>query len=342
MDAAANLLWPFIVFAGFGLLIDLLIGRAGRDRVKKFVTRWWKRFNDIHWHNFGREEGLFTGQLIGKWFGRRLWSWRRIVSALLVLFMFILIGLIRLIFQSRADTQWCFYCGFSDVQHWKDLKDWVVWYGLFFQIVSAVIIFVIGFSLSVSFTKLIALVMGRLCGNGTIRNLTIFSASMIINYAFLCIWSPVMTAIRYFGTTLVVTQADIIDDILTGDISLAQAYSIYLPIIRDELQSIHQMINFYPTTVTAVFTTRSIPVDLFAFFSASSVPSVCRLLISIVFVGSFLIGKRSMRPVSFLWERIIESDQPVFTLIFGLLGALAAAVEEVAKHFGGSPHPPAG
>jgi hypothetical protein len=133
-----------------------------------------------------------------------------------------------------------------------------------------------------------------------------------------------------------------IDDILTGDISLAQAYSISLPMLQNILPSIHQMIHVYPTTVTIVFTTRSIPADILALFGASSVPSLCRLLISIVFVGSFLIGKRSMRPVSFLWGRIIDSDQPVFTLIFGGLGALASAVEEVAKQFGGSPPSPTG
>jgi hypothetical protein len=210
-----------------------------------------------------------------------------------------------------------FLLQFSDVQHWKDLKDWVAWYSLFFQIGLALIIFIIGFSLSVSFTKLIALGMGRLCGNGSVRNLTIFSVSMIINYAFLCIWSPITTAIRYFVTSWVVLAGDMIDDILTGDISLAQAYSIVLPMLQNTLQSMHQIIYFYPTMATIVFTTRSIPLDIFAFFGASSVPSFCRLLLSIVFVGSFLIGKRSMWSVSFLWGRIIDSDQPVFTLIFG-------------------------
>jgi hypothetical protein len=80
MERIAEHMWLFIVLAWFGLLIDFLIGRAGRDRVKEFVRQWWERFDHIHWHNFGREEGLFAGQLIEKWFGRRIWSWRRIVS----------------------------------------------------------------------------------------------------------------------------------------------------------------------------------------------------------------------------------------------------------------------
>jgi hypothetical protein len=40
-----------------------------------------------------------------------------------------------------------------------------------------------------------------------------------------------------------------------------------------------------------------------------------------------------MRPVSYIWERIVESEQPVFTLVFGGLAAFATAIEEAAKHF---------
>jgi hypothetical protein len=38
------------------------------------------------------------------------------------------------------------------------------------------------------------------------------------------------------------------------------------------------------------------------------------------------------RPIMTLWARIIESDKPVFTLIFGGSAAFAKAISEVAKH----------
>ena len=39
-----------------------------------------------------------------------------------------------------------------------------------------------------------------------------------------------------------------------------------------------------------------------------------------------------MRPVSLVWARIVESDRPVFTLIFGGAAAFASAIGEAAKH----------
>jgi hypothetical protein len=39
-----------------------------------------------------------------------------------------------------------------------------------------------------------------------------------------------------------------------------------------------------------------------------------------------------MRPVNLIWRRIVESDKPVFTLVFGFVGGLAKAISEVVKH----------
>jgi hypothetical protein len=61
-------------------------------------------------------------------------------------------------------------------------------------------------------------------------------------------------------------------------------------------------------------------------------PSSFRLLISVVFVGSFLLRPLIIRPVSLVWTRIVESDKPVFTLIFGGAAAIATAISEAAKH----------
>ena len=38
-----------------------------------------------------------------------------------------------------------------------------------------------------------------------------------------------------------------------------------------------------------------------------------------------------MRPVSLVWARIVESEKPVFTLIFGFAGAFAKLINEAAK-----------
>jgi hypothetical protein len=36
--------------------------------------------------------------------------------------------------------------------------------------------------------------------------------------------------------------------------------------------------------------------------------------------------------MNLVWRRIVESDKPVFTVIFGGVAALATAITEAAKH----------
>ena len=54
--------------------------------------------------------------------------------------------------------------------------------------------------------------------------------------------------------------------------------------------------------------------------------------VTIIFVGSFLLRPLVMRPVSLVWARIIESEKPVFTVMFGGAAAFATAIGEAAKH----------
>ncbi|HEX8816210.1 MAG TPA: hypothetical protein VF753_11970, partial [Terriglobales bacterium] len=55
------------------------------------------RFDDVHWKNFGREEGLFSGRLIEKICERRVWSLRRITVAILILPVFTLFAALKLL-----------------------------------------------------------------------------------------------------------------------------------------------------------------------------------------------------------------------------------------------------
>jgi hypothetical protein len=65
----------------------------------------------------------------------------------------------------------------------------------------------------------------------------------------------------------------------------------------------------------------------------SLLPNLGRLFLTIVFVASFLL-RPLQRPIMTLWARIIESDKPVFTLVFGGGAALAKAISEAIKSVG--------
>jgi hypothetical protein len=86
METLKDFLWPIVAVGGLGAFIDFLIGRTRQQKAKDFLLRWWVRFDDIRWKNFGREEGLFAGRLIERWFGKRIWSVRRLVVTVFLFF----------------------------------------------------------------------------------------------------------------------------------------------------------------------------------------------------------------------------------------------------------------
>jgi hypothetical protein len=107
METLKDILLPIVLLGGLGALIDFLIGKAGQERAKDFLLRWWVRFDDVHWKNFGREEGLFAGRLIERWFGGRIWSLRRVLAGLLLLT--VLMGLNFLHYEVMKGTNPKFY-----------------------------------------------------------------------------------------------------------------------------------------------------------------------------------------------------------------------------------------
>jgi hypothetical protein len=60
------------------------------------------------------------------------------------------------------------------------------------------------------------------------------------------------------------------------------------------------------------------------------IPNLIRLLITVVFLGSLFL-QTLQRPIMTLWARVIESDKPVFTLLFGGTAAVAKAIQEISK-----------
>jgi hypothetical protein len=124
MEKLKDILWPIVLVGGFGAFIDFMIGRTGQEKAKDFLFRWWVRFDDVRWSNFGREEGLFAGRLIEKWFGRRIWSFRRIGSATLLFLVFMLIGyIIRSSSPYLVNGHNFIFCLICDYKAFSDIGD---------------------------------------------------------------------------------------------------------------------------------------------------------------------------------------------------------------------------
>src|SRR5262249_25507585 len=130
----------------------------------------------------GREEGLFAGELFGRWFGRRMWSLRRFVVAVAILVLLLCVGYFRFVTSpSQARQALCNYC--------DDL--------LAEDSIFTAISFFISFSVSASFTKFITIRMANLCGDGQPRNLLIFSSMLIVTYLQLTMIKPISEYLQY-------------------------------------------------------------------------------------------------------------------------------------------------
>src|SRR6516165_12725949 len=166
MEKLNDILWPVILIGGLGGLIDFLIGKAGQEKAKYFIIKWWVRFDDVQWNDFGREEGLFAGQLIGRWCGPKTWNLRRFILAIILILLYLSVG--YLLTPSWKLINLKFY----DMCHYCDRE-------IYFTIL-IISIYFLGFTMSISFTKFITIRMAYLCGSNRVRNLLIFIVMLIV------------------------------------------------------------------------------------------------------------------------------------------------------------------
>jgi hypothetical protein len=297
MDRLKDILWPIVLVGGLGALIDFLLGKSGQDKARDCLLKWWMRFDDVRWNNFGREEGLFAARTIEKWCGKYIWSLRR----LLMLFIACLINIPIYFLVLPYISEFYGYASVKLLSPFTLITCYLCDKNFYFVIIVLMTCF-FGFSLSVSVTKFMAFRMAYICGVGKFRNFIIFFIALGINLALFVAWTPLATLTR---ESFLIGVEDNWFHTKHGD-------HIVLQLLQQMTESDNFVLGTLPL-LTGLF----------------------RLIISIVFVGSFVLRPLVMRPVSLVWARIVESDKPVFTLIFGGAAAFATAISEAAKHLSG-------
>jgi hypothetical protein len=198
-----------------------------------------------------------------------------------------------------------------------------------FVAVPVVLVFLLGFSASISLTRFIAYRVAKFCGTGSTRNSILFGVFTTVNYLLLVFVTPLLEVIKVVVINLVldlkvfVSKIRFVLPFIWSNVS--DEWFVYKTNVEDITGTLFLKYNPYFSAVVR-------DIDMHALYMLELFPVFLRLAISIVFLCSFLLRPVIMRPVSLLWARILESDKPVFTVVFGGAAAFASAIGEAAKH----------
>jgi len=319
MEAIKELVWPIAAFGFVGGLIDFVIGRAGQEKVKEFLLRWWVAFDDVKLKNFGKEEADQFLRFITRWVGAHFYSWKRIASFLMLTLCLsvIWICITFIIHNNRSHlvllkdaTGYCRLC-YNIEHHYMTTK--IAIFNLLFWVAS--------FIFGMSFVIIVAKITRILCSKSGLHNFTIFVILFILNYLQLCLIVPIIEEFKYDITNAYWLSYSITDFISEFKYEWTNTWFL-----------LKKDISFLPTYLYEMYRYKR-EFDVFIYEQFAYAPVVIRVLFSTIFLGSFILKPLVVKPTSLLWRRLIESDKPAFTLVFSGLGVLATAVGEIGKHF---------
>jgi hypothetical protein len=153
------------VMTAIGCFIDFLRYKPGRANVVAVPEDWWARFENVSRTNFGRKEAEFSVSIIDHWFGSRFFCIRRFVVCVGILLFWWIWGAL-LVFPHFMGAQ----------------------FTIFNLIV--VIVSYLGLSLSISFSRWVAIATASLMNDSAFRNLCLFVGLFLVTYGSMVIWFP--------------------------------------------------------------------------------------------------------------------------------------------------------
>jgi hypothetical protein len=312
--------------AAIGGLIDLAMYQAEKDRLKARLEDWWLRFTDVRWSNFGRREAELAIEIIDRWAGPRLWSWKRWRFAA---YVSIAVAVLTAVWV-------CLRALWSDVDHFdlpQDLKSPMVRLALG---IFALSIFV-AFAISLSVTRYVAVLAARV-STTPVRTALSVTVLLVVHVLLLIYWSVVIYGLQAAlivvlmrGLTLLGVEGfAFFSDGDLGQRIVDVFRSLFWPDQEREglkvapvMWSALFSLSHTKFTVTIVW--------LYAFKVAMDiVANGLRILLALVFLSSFLFRPLIQAPISRLWYGAMASDRPVFTLLFGTTGAIIGAIQVLA------------
>jgi hypothetical protein len=302
-------------FAAIGGLIDLAMYKTEKAKLKAKLEDWWLRFNEVNWSNFGRKEAELSIQILDrvagpKLGGKRLWFCTKVTIVVWVctsLWVFLRFALLNPLRDDEELTQAFKYSITSPLGVYP-------------------VVF-IAFAASLSVTRYLASMVVRF-SRGPIFNATAFAILLASHVLLLVYWSGFVLALAILPNVAVM----VLDEFRRGaDLQLfLEAFRKDPPKVfvgtKLGLMQWKMLFDWHP------YHPRFEAAGALAFKAAMDViANGIRIVFALVFLSSFVAGPQIKGFISRLWYGAMDSGKPVFTTLFGLLGAFVAAARILAK-----------
>ncbi len=311
-------------FSTIGVFIDFVLGKSGQKWVRDHLERWWIRMSYVRWGNLGEEEAIFCYAIMDRLFGKFI-SIKRFA---ILIFLYVIYLVV------------CIYVPYSNAQsaYGISMKRIFDSPGLSIYFYLAPVRYILMFSVSISLTMFLVSLSSKVIFSSIWKNGLFIIFLLLIQYVILChtlantitltvyVYEPILSLVQY--------KLGLMDNSMYGaGVEVTKA-------AQKEITGMYNLDNLRPSSLLSGFI-YGMNFDLFDagwtnpmrfIFLVSSVANVFRLSILVIFLMSFLFSF-FRTPIMTLFARVIESDKPIFTLVFGGAAAMVKAIQEVIKAF---------
>lgn len=300
-------------YAGIGGILDFLMSKGQKEKLKDSLTDWWVRFEDLKWMKFGRAEAETFLIAFDHLAGRALWTtqrWRCVLIVTAISYAAAVLWTALRFFLINSTGAIDLGKGLAYLidqgSDWLTPRSWV-----------AILTIIVAFAVSLSLTRAIAALVARISTNALI-GMVAFSALLVAQVVLFVFWSNLV--VDAFVRSINVLASEL----TSGAFSLSGYFDYLHRTVRLSswgyglLQSLDMLTTLRPPPQISV---ENVVVGSFKALMDLTANGL-RIVFALAFLGSFVFRPLIQAPISWVWARIVESDKPIFTLVFGIIGAL--------------------
>ena len=299
--------------AGIGAIIDFLMSKGQKEKLKDSLTDWWLRFEDLKWKKFGRAEAETFLIAFDRLAGRTLWTaqrWRCVLIVTAISYAAAVVWTVLRLFL--INSRWATDPGRGLAYLVDQGSDWLTprsW--------AAILTIIVAFAVSLSLTRAIAALVARVSTSALVGTVS-FAALLAVHVALFVFWTNLVVDAFVRSVTVLASEVS------AGTFSLSGYFDYLRRTIRVTswgyglLQSLDMLADLRPQPQISA---ENVIVGSFKALMDLAANGL-RILFALAFLGSFVFRPFIQTPISWIWVRIVESDKPIFTLVFGVIGAL--------------------